>query len=558
MNTSSNTILQDYSKYVRENKEIHCKKHILCIEYIEHIMSLENVIYIPERTEWFWNFIENHCWKESGNKLTFHQKYFIACAFSITYEDRISVFSEVFYLVTRGDGKSELLSAIYIAMYFAIGKSTKHFYNFAYTKDQAKEISDSTVRMLEQENFVEEGFRVFGKNSNQFIKNENIPGFKSEIKPTDEATLNGLKLTGGILDEVATWKKTTEYNTIRDSMKDEESKMISITTAGHVDNGVYDYLMERTDVILDKNNWEEEIVDDLFPFIFQIDDFENWSDINEIRKANPSWNYPHFKTRKKTILKLRKEILSGFGDRAEFFTKSLNVKVAGNDAFFQNELLVSESAVDLKDYESNSIYSWIGGLDLGDNDDFTSFSMVCYDADRDKFIIWNKSWMCKDAYNYHLHRRTAPLDKWVDKGWLEITGDKNINNEKVMNQIIDLREKYDIVHLAYDPSKMNRFIQTLNNGGFITKKVFTNATFMNEPMSQAREYVNKGDFDLLGNECLRWQLSNVIAEVDSTAQERMRPKKAVKQLKIDAAVSTFTAMSRRLTLVKGGVISSDY
>lgn len=553
----SKTILKKYKEKVDNNPKTTCMQQKQVVKYVEHVLSLEWTVFNEELADWYLKFINKYCFAETGNELTLEQSYLICVAMGIRDKNDIRIFSEIYIKVARGFGKTGFISALFVAMFYRVGKSTHNFYNLAYTKEQAQEVSKELMKILETDVFEEQGFKVLGKNQNQKIINEDWDDFSSEIRTNQEAQLNGLKVTGAILDEVATWKSQQTYETIRDGMKDIDSTMISITTAGHVDEGVDDYLMERSNHILDEKNWSSEIEDDLFPFIFKADDFEKWFEIDEIKKANPSFDLPYFATRKKTITKKVKELLKGIGDRAEYFTKTLNIKVAGDNSFFDDMYLKSDSDTDLKDYEYDSGKLWIGGLDLGHLDDFTSFSMVCYDSEKDKFIINNKSWISREKYENHLNIRDFPVEKWVKKGWLEIAGDKMINNNIVMDYIVEQQEKYNLEFIGYDPSGMNAYINKLLDGGLACKKVFTNATFMNEPMYQALEYSYNDGLDLLGNNCLKWQLKNVIALKDNTSQERIRPIKSAKKLKIDGAVATFTAMSRRLSLIKSGVIDEN-
>ena len=60
--------------------------------------------------------------------------------------------------------------------------------------------------------------------------------------------------------------------------------MFSCSTAGYVNDGVYDELLKRSTRFLLGDSKEKR----LLPFLYIIDDIEKWNDINELQKSNPN------------------------------------------------------------------------------------------------------------------------------------------------------------------------------------------------------------------------------------------------------------------------------
>ena len=60
--------------------------------------------------------------------------------------------------------------------------------------------------------------------------------------------------------------------------------MLSCTTAGYINDSIYDELMKRATRFLLGDSKETS----LLPFLYVIDDLEKWNDINELRKSNPN------------------------------------------------------------------------------------------------------------------------------------------------------------------------------------------------------------------------------------------------------------------------------
>ena len=63
-----------------------------------------------------------------------------------------------------------------------------------------------------------------------------------------------------------------------------EGLVLSCSTAGYVNDSIYDELMKRSTRLLMGDSKERR----LLPMIYQIDDLDKWNDINELRKSNPN------------------------------------------------------------------------------------------------------------------------------------------------------------------------------------------------------------------------------------------------------------------------------
>jgi len=74
--------------------------------------------------------------------------------------------------------------------------------------------------------------------------------------------------------------------------------MLSITTAGDVNDGIFDELYTRSTRFLEGRGREKRIL----PFIYKIDDVDLWDNIEELKKANPNLvkvSFPTIATRRK-------------------------------------------------------------------------------------------------------------------------------------------------------------------------------------------------------------------------------------------------------------------
>ena len=58
--------------------------------------------------------------------------------------------------------------------------------------------------------------------------------------------------------------------------------MLSCTTSGYVNGGIYDELILRATRFLKGDSKERRFL----PILYMIDDIDKWNDINEIKKSN--------------------------------------------------------------------------------------------------------------------------------------------------------------------------------------------------------------------------------------------------------------------------------
>lgn len=89
-------------------------------------------------------------------------------------------------------------------------------------------------------------------------------------------------------DEIAAWPAATglkQYEVMKSAIGARRQPLIlSISTAGYVNDGPYDELVKRATALLNGNSREKH----LLPLLYMIDDPDKWRDIDELRKANPN------------------------------------------------------------------------------------------------------------------------------------------------------------------------------------------------------------------------------------------------------------------------------
>ena len=144
--------------------------------------------------------------------------------------------------------------------------------------------------------------------------------------------------------------------------------ILSISTAGYVNDGPYDELMVRATSWLLGSSSERR----LLPVLYMIDDPERWDDIDELRKANPNMGVSVSEDFFREEAAVARNSLS---KRAEFLTKYCNIKQNSTQAWIPFDVVDAATQDDytLEDFRSSYC---VGGIDLSQTTDLTACCVV--------------------------------------------------------------------------------------------------------------------------------------------------------------------------------------
>ena len=117
-----------------------------------------------------------------------------------------------------------------------------------------------------------------------------VEGTNSSVK---KLAFNAKKADGfnphlTVCDEIASWpgeQGLKQYEVMKSALgARKQPLLLSISTSGYVNEGIYDELMKRSTRFLLGDSREHRLA----PFLYMIDDIQKWNDINELRKSNPN------------------------------------------------------------------------------------------------------------------------------------------------------------------------------------------------------------------------------------------------------------------------------
>ena len=253
------------------------------------IKGLEDKTYIysPRKAIRAIEFIENFVHHSEGRndllKLELWQKACISVIFGIVDSDGVRWFREVVIIIARKNGKTLFAAAIIEYMTFLDGEYGSKVFCVAPKLDQADLVYDAFWQSCQAEPEIRA--LITPRKIDKYVAatNSSVRKIAFNAKKSD-----GFNPSLTVCDEIASWPAAPglkQYEVMKSALGARKQPLIlSISTAGYVNEGIYDELIKRCTRFLLGDSKERRIL----PFLYMIDDIDKWNDINELRKSNPN------------------------------------------------------------------------------------------------------------------------------------------------------------------------------------------------------------------------------------------------------------------------------
>lgn len=340
-------------------------------------------------------------------------------------------------------------------------------------------------------------------------------------------------------DEMEAWpgdQRLKQYEVMTSALGARKQPLIlSISTAGYINDGIYDELMRRATSFLKGNSKETRIL----PFLYMIDDIEKWDSIEELKKSNPNLGISVSEEFYIEQIEIARASLS---KKVEFLTKYCNIKqnssVAWLDYWDVMKAVKEDVGISLEEYRG--CYC-VGGIDLSRTTDLTAASIVIWK--NGKWNVITKFYMPKKRYEVAVNEDNVPYNIYREKGFLEISGENQVYYKDVYKWFIDLVKVYKIrpLKIGYDRYSAGYLVDDLKMAGFQTDDVYQ-GTNLTPILNQFEGDLKDGKYNLGDNTLLASHFLNVAVEINMN-DSRMKPVKIEKRMRIDGAVSVFDAMT---------------
>lgn len=506
------------------------------------IKGLENksFFYAPKKANAAITFISEFCHHHEGElapgliKLELWQKAFLSVLFGIVDETGARQWRECFFVCSRKQGKTLLTASIAAYCTFLDGEYGGRIYFAAPKLEQASLCFDAYHQMILQEPELD---RLAQKRRTDiYIKDNNTTAkpLAFSAKKSD-----GLNVSLAICDEIASWQGDQGlkfYEVIKSSFgARRQPLLLAMSTAGYINDGIYDELMKRATRVLLGDSKEKR----LLPVLYTIDNVDKWNDINELQKSNPNLGVSV------SVDYMLEEIAIAEGSlskRGEFLTKYCNVKQSSSQAWLPAQLVEKASGEHIRLEDFRSSYC-VCGLDLSQTRDLTCATAVIEKGG--ELYVFAQFFLPAERIDEATERDGVPYNIYIQRGLLTPSGDNYVDYHDAYNWFIRLVQEFEILPLqvGYDRYSAQYLVQDMAAAGFHMDDIYQGEQLY-PVMEEFKGLLEDGKIHIGDNDLLKAHLLNSAVKM-SVERGRGKLVKLSPNLHIDGTAALIDAMTVR-------------
>ena len=532
--------IREYYQAIRDGSVTVGRWIMLLYEYIVTGLQKKSFYFAPKKADRAVRFIENYCHHSKGRndlfKLELWQKALVSIIFGVVDENNLRQFREVILIVARKNGKSLFAAAIMEYMALLDGEYGAEIYCLAPKLEQAEIIYSCFWNMVQQEDEIKSKVVSRGRKADYYIEDSNtfVKKIAFNAKKSD-----GFNPHFVVCDEIASWvgdagKK--QYEVMKSALGARKQPMIlSCSTAGYVNGGIYDELILRGTRFLLGDSKELR----LLPVFYMIDDVDKWNDINELAKSNPNLGVSV------SIDYMLEEIAIAEGSlskKAEFICKYCNIKQNSSSAWLPAKAIQKASGEALTMERFKNHYC-VAGIDLSQTTDLTSACLVI-EEDGELYVI-SHFWLPSEKLNEAIARDGIPYDEYIQRGWLTLAGENFVDYKAVFEWFVNAVESFQILPLkvGYDRYSAKYLIQDLEAYGFQTDDVYQGYN-LTGVIYETEGTIKDGKLHVGDNDLLKIHLLDTALDADNR-NGRVKICKVAPKVHIDGTAAILDAMCVR-------------
>ena len=486
------------------------------------------------------DFIQTYCRHHEGEHapnrimLELWQKAFLSIVFGVKDESGNRQFREVVLIIGRKNGKTLLAAAIAAYCAYKDNEYGGRIYFTAPKLQQANLCYDAFYQMIRKEPSLDK--RARKRRTDVYIESSNTSAapLAFSVRKSD-----GLNISCCIADEISSWQGDAGlkfYEVLKSSFGSRRQPLLlSITTAGYVDGGVYDELLKRCTRVIQGDAKETRLA----PFLYMIDDIERWNDISELSKANPNLGVSI------SVDYLLEEIRIAEGSlskKAEALTKYANIKQNSSLAWLPAQIVQRASGPELPLESFRDSYC-VGGIDLSQTRDLTACTAVIERGG--ELYVFAKFFLPAERIDEATQRDGLPYNIYVQRGLLQLSGDNFVDYHDCYNWFVSLVEQWQIypLQIGYDRYSAQYLIQALKDYGFHVDDVWQGENLY-PVIQETQGLLEDGKIHIGDNDLLKIHLLNSAIKM-STERGRGKLVKVSPTVHIDGCAALLDAMTVR-------------
>jgi len=465
------------------------------------------------------------------------QCFIVANVFGWMREDGTRRFRIVYEKVARKNGKSTKLAFIASYGLLADNEGGPRVYSAATKLDQAKELYDAAVAMIDQS-------PKLSKLVQQYANRVVAKGSRGRLQALskDSKSMDGLNLHFGLIDELHAHQTSAVWDVIKSARGARKQPLIwTITTEG--------FLVDGPDA--DQQDYAQRVLegavddDSYFAIIYTLDDPEDWDKESEWIKANPNWGVSVNPDDMREQCRMAKEIPT---ERIEFLTKRLDIKVRG-EAKWMNLERLKQCEADYDDQapwngneEFKGADAW-GGLDLSAVEDITAAAFTITHKGKTRTFV--RAYLPQGALDRRLSKGDESLERFLVSGHLQLTPGETVDYEYMKKDLRQALAYFNVTAIAFDRWNSNQLVNDLLAEGAPMVKFGQGFESMSAPMKELMVRVLNRQLEY-SNPLFYWCCANLVADTNPAGD--IKPDKSKVKEKIDAAAATIMALGMMILM----------
>lgn len=542
-NTITHGWLLRYKELI-DNKEIIVGRDLKkCLKMIFATVGKNGCYFDSNKSDLAIDFIETCCkctkspYMGQPMRLLLWQKAFIEAIYAIKLESGADRFQRVLLLVSRKNGKSEMLSAL-ILFEMMLGGTGMDIICASNTDKQANVLYNGvdTMRIMLDPASLDTWRNV------SYLRNTALMNTVFKLYSTSKQK-EGYNADSCWIDEVHEMKDNGLTKPLEQSQGVKNNpKIVMISTNGFID-GFLDDEIEKGYKILNNeiNEYDPEykLLNKFLPWFYTIDeekDVWNGNRRNKLwMKASPSLGY--FKTYEYEEDQVATARLSQI-DRAFVFSKEFNIKQSAATGWLSREIYdYKTEPFGLADLAGCVA---LGGADIAETTDLTNARII---IEKD-----NKIYTYSHYFAPRIKKEKTPdtstgakYDKWERAGLITFVDEPYLNPAVIADWFLSLREEYgiNILSCGYDLKFALSFKERMEAYGIPAEIVYQTPAVLDLPYKMIekdfniKRIVGLSDMD-------KWCIGNATLEIHDSngwGQGMLKKVKNQNARRIDGAVT---------------------
>lgn len=531
-----NYILAYYQR-ITDGSEVVGKWIRMLYEIIVH--GIEDGTYIFDQKKannvirFFEKFVRHNKGPLAPNVITLDlwEKAMLSVIYGIVDEHGVRVFREVFIVVGRKCGKTLIASGAISYEAYIDGEFGSEIYCLAPKLDQSALVFSAFE-------FTKDSTPAFAQMTKKRKSDLYIQRSNTTVKMIafNEKKADGYNPMLTVCDEMSSWpaaRGLKQYEVMVSGTGARKQPLtLSISSAGYVNDGIFDELMKRGTKFLQGGSRERH----LLPIIYMIDDPDKWDDINKLRKSLPGLGVS---VSVDFILGQIDTAHESLSKKTEFLTKYCNVKQNSTQAWLSAEAVRKSCGPALSFDDYRSTYAVLG-IDLSQTTDLTA--AVCVIERGGRLHVFAHFWMPSEKIDAATERDGVPYRLYIDKGWLSPSGEHFVDYRDTYAWCVRLIEEFEILPLmtGYDRYSSQYLIQDMERYGFHTDDVFQGYN-MHPAIQTLEGMMESGMIDIGDNDLLKMHLLDTALKSENESR-RSKIVKVDSRCHIDGCAALLCAM----------------